>query len=842
MKQKLLLKTMLLLFALIAGSSSAWADTGTLVTALNGITSGDTYYITALNSSKYYTVPNTTISGQTFTCTEGTFSESILTPASGAGEFVFTAVPEVDNAFYIYNTNLGMYLVATASKTFGYVASSSTDYGYWTFSTVSSGGFSGQFSVKHSDKSQYIRAYNNSVRCYDSASNNGVYLFKKNASNKVVTPSINGETTFLTSTEVSINCVTGGASIQYSINGGVTWTAYSVPFSITETTTVQAKATKTDMTDSNVASKTFTKITPITVAEARAAIDAASGTENVYVRGIVCEGGSSLSSGAMNYWISDDGTETDKFEIYKGKGLNGANFTSTDDVKVGDIVVVYGNITKYESTYEFSTGSQIAIHSPKVLTPTFSPAAGAVAAGTNVTISTATADATIYYTVDGTDPTTESSVYSTPITINAAKTIKAFAVKDGYPNSEIATAAYTIATPCATPTFLPAAGEVEKGSTVTISCGTDGATIYYTTNGTDPTTSSSVYSSAITINSSMTIKAIAAKEGYANSAVATAAYTVRDYAILPLDFDGGKGDLPSGMTHSGLGSDYGSSPKLKFDNTGDYLILKINEVPDILSFKIKGNSFSQGSTSTFTIQTSVDGSSYTDLDSYTTLNEDTKSYKLDETVRYIKWIYTEKGATNGGNVALGNIKLFAPVTISSYGWATYTSPCAVDFTGLDVKAYAVEGHSGSSLTLSSALTAVPANTPLLLNGAEGSYAIPVAASASAVGTNLLKKGTGAAISKEDGKTKYVLGVEGGKATFLKIDGTAATVPTDKAYLEFDEEIAAPMLSFDGEGTTGIKVIDNGQLTIDNYYNLAGQRVAQPTKGLYIVNGKKVVIK
>ena len=205
-------------------------------------------------------------------------------------------------------------------------------------------------------------------------------------------------------------------------------------------------------------------------------------------------------------------------------------------------------------------------------------------------------------------------------------------------------------------------------------------------------------------------------------------------------------------------------------------------------------------------------------------------------------------AAAGGALYLDKIqiewdKAVRCVEIGQYEWATFVSDQIPYFEGSGINAYIVTGHNGNAITKSDALTTVPANTPLLLNAAKGTYAIPLAAfSTTNVDGNLLKKGTGTAISKEDGKTKYVLGIEGGKATFLKIDGTAATVPTDKAYLEFDEEIAAPMLSFDGEGTTGIKVIDNGQLTIDNYYNLAGQRVAQPTKGLYIVNGKKVVIK
>ena len=157
--------------------SSGGEEKWNLVSSLSDITAG-TYAIAALNSSKYYTVPNTTISGQTFTCIEATYDATDgLTLPSGAGVFTFTAVSGKENAFYIYNTDLGKYLVATGSKKFGYVDSNSSNYGYWTFSNVSSGGFSGVFSVKHSNTSHYMRAYNNTVRCYDGQSNSGVYLF-----------------------------------------------------------------------------------------------------------------------------------------------------------------------------------------------------------------------------------------------------------------------------------------------------------------------------------------------------------------------------------------------------------------------------------------------------------------------------------------------------------------------------------------------------------------------------------------------------------------------------------------------------------------------------------------
>ena len=81
---------------------------------------------------------------------------------------------------------------------------------------------------------------------------------------------------------------------------------------------------------------------------------------------------------------------------------------------------------------------------------------------------------------------------------------------------------------CSAPTFSPAAGTYTSAQNVTIACATDGATIYYTTDGSDPTTNSSVYSAAIPVSSTTTIKAMAALSGYNNSPVAEATYTVNE--------------------------------------------------------------------------------------------------------------------------------------------------------------------------------------------------------------------------------------------------------------------------------------------------------------------------
>ena len=147
------------------------------------------------------------------------------------------------------------------------------------------------------------------------------------------------------------------------------------------------------------------------------------------------------------------------------------------------------------------------------------------------------------------------------------------------------------------------------------------------------------------------------EEVYSIVTVNQAAYVV-DYATLPFEFNGGRADIENtvGLTQEGLGSDYNSAPKLKFDGTGDWLLLHFNEEPGILTFDIKGNGFSDG---TFTVQASVDGETYEDLVEYTVLGATDRDTidNLAADVRYIKWIYTEKV---GGNVALGNINLDKP--------------------------------------------------------------------------------------------------------------------------------------------------------------------------------------
>ena len=105
-----------------------------------------------------------------------------------------------------------------------------------------------------------------------------------------------------------------------------------------------------------------TENNPYTVAQARAAIDNGIGVSGVYAKGIVSGIVTKFNSqfGNISYNISDDGTTTaDQLQAYRGKSYQGVSFTSEDDIQVGDEVVIFGNLTKYNDIYEFAQDNQL---------------------------------------------------------------------------------------------------------------------------------------------------------------------------------------------------------------------------------------------------------------------------------------------------------------------------------------------------------------------------------------------------------------------------------------------------------------------------------------------------
>lgn len=100
---------------------------------------------------------------------------------------------------------------------------------------------------------------------------------------------------------------------------------------------------------------TNTAETAYTIAKAKELIDAGEGlSESVYVKGTVSQASEKLDPtfGSLSYYISDDGKTENELQVYGGLSFKGEKFTSVDDIKVGDVVVVYGKLKKFKTTYE----------------------------------------------------------------------------------------------------------------------------------------------------------------------------------------------------------------------------------------------------------------------------------------------------------------------------------------------------------------------------------------------------------------------------------------------------------------------------------------------------------
>jgi hypothetical protein len=246
------------------------------------------------------------------------------------------------------------------------------------------------------------------------------------------------------------------------------------------------------------------------------------------------------SAGAAIYFTTNGTPPTTSSNVYTGPVAVNASET------LEAIAVASGYSPSAVGTAIYSIG-------PILPTPTFSPVQGTYTTPQAVTIFESTPGGSIYYTTNGTTPTTSSSLYSAPITVSANETLQAIAAGTGYNNSAVAAAAYAIAPVLAAPTFSPVGGTYSTPQTVTISDLTPGVTIYFTTNGTTPTTSSTIYTGPINVSWNQTVQAIAVGAGYTGSVLATASYTIDIVGTTYVNYPNG------GFTASSLSLNYGAT-------------------------------------------------------------------------------------------------------------------------------------------------------------------------------------------------------------------------------------------------------------------------------------------
>ena len=339
--------------------------------------------------------------------------------------------------------------------------------------------------------------------------------FKKNNNVTIITPEnmntvVSAPTfepksgAYTGSFNVTISCATVGATIYYTTDGTVPTTSstqYTGPITVDENTTIKAYAVKEKLTPihSQATYTIINSINPPTFSPAEGTYTTAQSV--------------SLTSteGATIYYTTDGSDPT----------------TSTSRKTYSEAVQIDGETNIKAVAFKDNQYSSVstALYHFHVETPTFSPETNTVIEGESfkVTLNCNTIGATIYYTTNGDTPTKDSTPYTGPITVNENTTIKAYAVKNGYEDSYEATAVYTKTRSVLTPTLSPAGGTFTGSISVTISS-EEGAAIYYTTNGETPTKDSTPYTGPITLSEPTSINAIAYKTGMTESGIATGVY------------------------------------------------------------------------------------------------------------------------------------------------------------------------------------------------------------------------------------------------------------------------------------------------------------------------------
>lgn len=225
-------------------------------------------------------------------------------------------------------------------------------------------------------------------------------------------------------------------------------------------------------------------------------------------------------------WNHDDLPTDWELNFTNGQGvslsvstLNGSYNTTT--------APVINNITGERA---FDNGLFITLTSthegPRAEIPTFSPAAGTYAGPVSIRLTTSTPNATIYYTIDGTDPSENSSAYTTPFGLSKSATVKVITIAEGLNPSNIVEANYIINGRASSPVFTPDQGVYTDSVIVSISASTPNSTIYYTIDGTEPSTNSNIFDEAFTLPSTSTVRAIATAENFLDSQISEALYTI----------------------------------------------------------------------------------------------------------------------------------------------------------------------------------------------------------------------------------------------------------------------------------------------------------------------------
>ena len=540
---------------------------------------------------------------------------------------------------------------------------------------------------------------------------------------------------------------------------------------------------------------------PYTVAEALAFIETLGTTisDEVYVSGIISQIDEvSTQHGNATYFISDDGTTESQLEVYRGKYLENAAFTSESQIAVGDKVTVYGKLKNYNGdTPEFNQGNYIVnlVHNGKVdiatinsLSPTEVDAETEGTFEVDVTLAEGLAEDEyeITFTSDNTDvlDVTTSGEYQAYTAGTVTITVHVEALDNDTYNNVEKTFTVTVKD---VPTPVTDVVYTKVTSTADI---TDGQ--YLIVYEDESVAFDGSLETLDAVNNTIDV------EINGNTITGTSETVAAEFTI----------NVTEGSLKSASGYYVGQS---SYSNG-----LKQN-TESIFTNSFSIDTSTEGITSA-AINLNIEGSTMSMRYNKASNQDRFRYYKTgQEPIQ----LYKRQAASDVETIKVGPA-----------GYATYVTKNAVEFTG--VKAYAVTKINEKSVSLQE-LTSAPAGTPVVVEAAEGEYTCTIIESAEAPEKNLL---TYSEEEFESDGTIYALANKD-EVGFYPVK-SGVKVPAGKAYLVVGAEVKGFLALGDVADAINNILVETAN---GNIFNIAGQKVQNITKGgLYIVNGKKVFVK
>ena len=644
----------------------------------------------------------------------------------------------------------------------------------------------------------------------------------------------------------------------------------------------EATGTKTiTVIDSNAPGAT--QANPYSVADAIAATPASGTSSNVYIRGIVSAFyNTSITGDGSNYryYISDDGTQTTQLLVYKGKGLNNVAFANADDLQIGDEVIVYGGLTTYSNAPEVAKDNYIVSLTRKAASNlAFSAATASANLGENFTAPTLTyADGVTGITYSSSVPAVATVNENTgAVTLVAAGETVITASFAGDANFKASEASYTL-------TVVDPAEPVDicTLTSITPTTLTVGDMGDFTLNATfvDGVAADEDYEISWT-SSDPSILELAGNT-YEAKAAGEVTVTVHVEVLDETTYNNVEKSFPVTVsepkTYVALVADLGNGAgKALTSSVGakdvDIVNSKVvNGEADNISWYI----YATGGNATYRIQNKAN-------DKYLAYNTSGTTLKMDETVFAWSFDETNNTWTNQNGKTSGTVRSFiynseygfknyATSNAGDAGYADYTHPytfasgdvrtdltadvtwgticvpytvATADMAGAEFYSICGKTEDGSgnleSISLTKEEVALEAGHSYLFKAT--AEKLVVAYSGDKANTPVASNGlVGAYEESNVAQGKYIL--KDGKLYLVDTDNVY--IRGNRAYIDASQitEKSAGVKAFTlyvGNTPTGINALSTKDAQTPAY-NLAGQRVLKTTKGLYIVGGKKVVVK